>query len=151
VPLITPRWDPSCPIGQACEPYFNPAAFMRPIKGTLGNAPRALDGARAPTQHLLDLSLQKNFSLGKDGKRRLQLRVDAINAFNHPFFRMGRLEESGEIFAAPGEGALSNGEDDAWVAFSPTTRPARTTPSAAAAPAQTPHVSTSHHQPSTQT
>jgi len=150
VPLINPRWDPSCPIGQACEPYFNPAAFMRPIKGTLGNAPRALDGARAPTQHLLDLSLQKNFSLGKDGKRRLQLRVDAINAFNHPFFRMGRLEDSGEIFAAPSEGALSNGEYDAWVAFSPTTRPARTTPAGAAAMAQISQIITSNRKPGTQ-
>ena len=37
VPLLNPRWSRSCPTGQDCEPYFNPAAFMRPAKGTLGN------------------------------------------------------------------------------------------------------------------
>lgn len=128
VPLINPRWDRSCPIGQGCEPYFNPAAFMRPVRGTLGTAPRTLDGARTPTQHFLDLSLQKNFPLDGDGKRRLQFRVDFINVFNHPVFRMGRLEDSGEIFAAPNQNTISNAEYDAWRNFDPANRPARTTP-----------------------
>jgi hypothetical protein len=150
VSLINPRWDPSCPIGQGCEPYFNPAAFMRPIKGTLGNAPRTLDGARAPTQHFFDLSLQKNFPLGKDGKRRLQFRVDAINVFNHPIFRMGTLEDAGEIFAAPNENPLTNAEYDAWAAFSPTTRPARTTTAGAAMMTQINQVITSNRIPGTQ-
>ena len=132
VPLLNPRYDKNCPIGQACEPYFNVAAFMRPIKGKLGNASRTLDGARAPLQHLLDLSVYKEFPLGAEKKRRLQLRVDFINAFNHPFFRMGRLEDSGEIFAAPNEANISNAEYDAWAAFAPATRPARTTTAGAA-------------------
>ena len=127
VTLINPRWDPSCPIGQNCEPYFNPAAFMRPIKGQLGTAPRTFDHARGPTQQFFDLALQKNFPLGKDGKRRLQLRVEATNVLNHPIFRIGRLEDAGEIFAAPNEAVLTNAEYDAWAAFAPTTRPARTT------------------------
>ncbi|HEV2883347.1 MAG TPA: carboxypeptidase regulatory-like domain-containing protein [Pyrinomonadaceae bacterium] len=127
VPLLNPRYSSSCPTGGNCEPYFNPAAFMRPIKGELGNAPRTLDGARAPWQQFLDVSLQKNFLLGKDGKRRLQFRVDAINVLNHPIFRNGRLEDSGEIFAAPNEALLTNNEYDAWRNFSPTTRPARGT------------------------
>jgi hypothetical protein len=63
VPLINPRWSRDCPIGQNCEPYFNPAAFMRPAKGTLGDAPRTLDDARWPTTQFLDLSIQKNFHL----------------------------------------------------------------------------------------
>jgi hypothetical protein len=117
VPLINPRYDRSCPTGAGCEPYFNPAAFMRPVKGTLGNAPRTLDGARGPTQHFLDLSLQKNFPLGGEGKRRLQFRVDFINAFNHPIFRTGRLEDAGEIFAAPAEGVLNQTEYNAWADF----------------------------------
>jgi len=150
VPLINPRWDPGCPIGQGCEPYFNPAAFMRPIKGTLGNAPRALDGARSPTQHFFDLSLQKNFPLGKDGKRRLQFRVDAINVFNHPVFRMGRLEDSGEIFAAPNEGLLNNTDYDNWAAFSPATRPARTTAAGAALMTQINGIIASNRIPGTQ-
>jgi hypothetical protein len=128
VPLINPNWDRSCPTGQNCEPYFNPSAFMRPAKGTLGTAPRAFDNARAPTQHTFDMALKKDFALGPDAKRRLEFRVDFINAFNHPFFRMGRLEDSGEIFALPNEATISNAEYDAWRNFDPANRPLRTTP-----------------------
>jgi hypothetical protein len=103
---------------------------MRPIKGQLGNAPRTLDGARTPRQQFFDLSLQKNFSLGKDSRRRLQFRVDAINVLNHPIFRMGRLEDAGEIFAAPSEALLSNAEYDTWRNFDAANRPARGTPAA---------------------
>ena len=149
VPLINPRWSRSCPVDQGCEPYFNPAAFMRPIKGQLGNAPRAFDQARMPTQHFLDLSVQKNFNLGNDNKRRLQLRVDAINAFNHPIFRAGRLEDSGEIFAAPNEGLLSNAEYDAWATFASATRPARTTAAGTALLAQINQVITNNRIPGT--
>jgi hypothetical protein len=98
---------------------------MRPLKGSLGNAPRAFDNARGPTQQFFDLSIQKNFPLGGEGKRRLQLRVDAINLFNHPIFRIGRLEDAGEIFAAPNENPLTNPEYDSWAAAAPG-RPRRT-------------------------
>ncbi len=143
VPLINPLWTSNCPIGTNCEPYFNPSAFMRPLKGSLGNAPRTFDGARGPTQHLLDLSIQKNFSLDGEGKRRLQVRIDAINAFNHPFFRIGRLEDAGEIFAAPNEGVLSNGDYDLWAAAVPG-RPVRTTPAGVATLAQINSIVTSN-------
>src|SRR6516162_11153679 len=82
-------------------------------------------------QQFLDLSLQKDFRFGEDRRRRLQFRVDAINAFNHPIFRIGRLEDAGEIFAAPNEAVLTNAEYDAWAAFS-ASRPARSTPAGAA-------------------
>lgn len=62
---------------------------MRPAKGSLGNAPRTLD-IRAPLQEYFDFSLQKNFPFpfaNDEGRRRVQLRVDFINAFNHPNFR----------------------------------------------------------------
>lgn len=116
VPLYNPLWSHSCPVGQICEPYFNPAAFMRPVKGELGNAPRTLDNARWPTQHYLDLSLQKNFPLG-DGRRRLQIRVDAINVLNHPVFKFGRDSDNGEIFALPAEGLLTTAQYNAWASF----------------------------------
>jgi hypothetical protein len=94
VPLRNPNWKRGCPIGSAappsgCEPYINPAAFMRPVKGTLGNAPRTLD-IRSPRQEFFDFSISKDFALpwlGGEGKRRLNFRVDLINAFNHPNFR----------------------------------------------------------------
>ncbi len=149
VPLINPRWSSSCPIGQNCEPYFNPAAFMRPIKGQLGNAPRTLDGARGPTQHFFDLAIHKDFPIGKDGKRRLQFRVDAINVLNHPIFRIGRLEDSGEIFAAPTEALLTNGEYDAWAAFA-AGRPARSTPAGAALLTQINNILIANRIPNTQ-
>jgi hypothetical protein len=59
---------------------------MRPVKGTLGNAPRSLS-IRSPRQEFFDFSISKDIGLGNEGKRRLNLRVDFINAFNHPSFR----------------------------------------------------------------
>ncbi len=95
VPLRNPLWKRDCPVGSSapptgCEPYINPAAFMRPVKGTLGNAPRTLD-IRPPRQEYFDFSLSKDFKWpflgGKDGRRRINFRMDLINAFNHPNFR----------------------------------------------------------------
>ncbi len=131
VPLLNPNWDPSCPTGAGCEPYFNPSAFMRPAKGLLGTAPRTFDRARSPRQEFLDMSIKKEFRLG-ERNRRLEFRVDLINAFNHPIFRTGRLEDSGEIFTLPNEANITNAEYDAWRAFDTANRPARTTPEGAA-------------------
>lgn len=89
VPLKNPRWDRNCPIGAGCEPYVNPAAFMRPAKGSLGNSPRTID-LRAPGQQLFDFSIQKTFPMpfiGGEGKRKINFRVDLLNAFNKPTFR----------------------------------------------------------------
>jgi outer membrane receptor protein involved in Fe transport len=88
VPLKNPLWSRDCPIGATCEPYINPAAFMRPAKGSLGTAPRTLN-VRAPLQEYFDLSISKNFPFpfSKEGKRRINFRVDFINVFNHPNFR----------------------------------------------------------------
>jgi len=89
VPLKNPLWRRDCPVGSGCEPFINPAAFMRPVKGQLGNAPRTLD-IRPPRQEFFDFSLQKDFPLpfaSHEGKRRINFRVDFINAFNHPNFR----------------------------------------------------------------
>ena len=100
VPLKNPLWNPSCRTGSGgggngggCEPYLNPAAFMRPVKGQLGNAPRSLT-IRAPFKQYLDLSVQKDFPMpfiGKEGKRRINFRVDALNVLNHPAFAWNNL------------------------------------------------------------
>lgn len=100
VALKNPLWDPKCRVGSAgggngggCEPFLNPAAFMRPIKGQLGNAPRSLS-IRAPFKQFLDLSIQKDFAMpfiGGEGKRKINFRVDALNVLNHPSFAWNNL------------------------------------------------------------
>lgn len=138
VSLINPRYDKGCKASTLCEPYINPAAFMRPAKGSLGNAPRTLD-IRGPMLKFFDVSFQKNFNLpfglSAEGKRRFQFRVDLINAFNMPNFRISSPTSGGgpDYDAAPVETAITAAEYDTWVNFSPSTRPARSTPAGAAA------------------
>lgn len=96
VSLKNPLWDPSCRVGtgvgtnsfNVCEPYVNPAAFKRPAKGELGNAPRTLS-IREPFRKYFDLSIQKDFPMpwiGGEGKRKINFRIDALNLFNMPNF-----------------------------------------------------------------
>lgn len=95
VPLKNPLYDKNCRVGTAgaaagggCEPYVNPAAFMRPAKGELGNAPRTLN-IREPFRKYFDLSIQKDFPMpwiGNEGKRKINFRIDALNLFNIPNF-----------------------------------------------------------------
>ena len=66
---------------------------MRPVKGQLGNAPRSLS-IRAPFKQFLDLSIQKDFPMpfiGREGKRKINFRVDALNVLNHPSFQWNNL------------------------------------------------------------
>jgi hypothetical protein len=132
VPLKNPLWDPKCRVGNACEPYLNPAAFMRPVKGQLGNAPRTLN-ILAPTREFFDFSFQKDFPLtflGGEGKRKLQFRVDLLNAFNHPIFQWNNLGNTPfglgtfptEITTEPINGGtvlqpITIAEYNAWAAF----------------------------------
>ncbi|HWS87539.1 MAG TPA: carboxypeptidase-like regulatory domain-containing protein [Pyrinomonadaceae bacterium] len=135
VPLKNPLYDSSCQIGAACEPYVNPAAFMRPVKGLLGNAPRTIDALRGPNQEFFDLSFQKNFPwpFARNEKRRINFRVDLLNALNHPNFRLAQNGNTPPGFGgAPTEVTITNAEYDAWRAFSPSTRPARSTAAGAA-------------------
>jgi hypothetical protein len=57
-------------------------AFEMVALGTFGNCPVGV--ARAPGYSDVDLALSKNFELGSE--RRLEFRVEAFNAFNHPSF-----------------------------------------------------------------
>jgi hypothetical protein len=113
VPLLNPLYDRNCPTGASCQPYINPAAFSRPALGQLGTAPRTLDGARGPWGRYFDLSVQKNFRIGE--KRRLQFRVDALNAFNHPVFRVFPNNAGGTDFMnVPSTAALTGADYDTW-------------------------------------
>jgi hypothetical protein len=116
VPLINPNYSRSCPTGTGCEPYLNPAAFMRPALGVLGTAPRTLDGVRGPWQQYFDGSIQKSFRLG-EGKRRLQFRVDALNALNHPTFAVYPNNAGGADFmGAPSTATLTTANYNSWAA-----------------------------------
>ena len=77
---------------------------------------------RAPMQEFFDISIQKDFPLpfGGDGRRRIQFRVDFINAFNHPNFRYGNTGNTPAGFGSvPNEGLLAQADVNAWNAFAP--------------------------------
>ena len=124
VPLKNPLFDKNCPIGSLCEPYINPAAFIRPPRGSLGNAPRTLD-IRAPMQKYFDFSIQKNFNLpyiGNEGKRRIQLRVDLLNAFNRSNFRFSNTTSAnipGFTTALPNDTDFTQAELTTYLAANP--------------------------------
>ena len=66
--------------------WFNTAAFALPAPFTIGNAPRTLANVRNPGFTNADLSLLKNNYIGKGDRYNIQLRFEAFNAFNHPYF-----------------------------------------------------------------
>jgi len=80
--------------------YFsNPEVAVVPPPFTLGNAPRAVGTCRQPGQKNATLSLFKEFSLSKlrEGAR-LQFRIEAFNALNHPQFSGPNVEVNGGNF-----------------------------------------------------
>ena len=148
VPIRNPLWKRDCPTGSSappsgCEPFINPAAFMRPVKGTLGNAPRSMD-IRSPRQEYFDFSLSKDFPMpfiGGEGKRRINFRVDLINAFNHPNLRYNNTgntpfglgtfptEITNEAVSGVNQ-PITAAEYNTWASFNG--QPAATTPAGAA-------------------
>jgi hypothetical protein len=100
---VNPLYDANCRTSASCQPYVNPAAFARPPYGELGSTPRTLDAMRGPMQQTFDISVQKTWSVGESGKRRIQFRMDMINAFNHPTFRLPINSGGGtDVFNATG-------------------------------------------------
>jgi hypothetical protein len=64
--------------------YLNPDAFTQASQGTIGNAPRILEGVYSPWRNSTDMGLNKEFGLG--GARRATLRLEVINVFNNPWY-----------------------------------------------------------------
>jgi hypothetical protein len=115
VPLINPLFNMNCPTGNSCQPYLNPAAFERPPLGAFGDASRTLDGARGPWAQFFDLSVHKFFPIGE--KRRLELRVDALNVLNHPIFRTFPNNAGGvDFMSAPSTATLTTSNYNSWAA-----------------------------------
>jgi hypothetical protein len=115
VPLVNPLWDRNCPTGTQCQPFVNPSAFARPALGSYGTAPRTLDGVRGPWAQWFNASIQKDFYLGESHKRRLQFRMDALNALNHPVFAVYPNNAGGADFmGAPSTAALNSTDYNTW-------------------------------------
>ncbi|MBA3438414.1 MAG: hypothetical protein H0T92_00905, partial [Pyrinomonadaceae bacterium] len=92
--------SPELPTGErTIERWFNTDAFAQPALGRFGTSGRSI--LRGDGDINFDLSLLKNIALGEG--RRLQLRVEAINAFNHPNFDL-----PGSTFGAPGFGVINS-------------------------------------------
>jgi hypothetical protein len=68
--------------------YFaNPSVFQLPPLYALGTAPRAIGAVRTPFVFTTNLSIVKDFELSsKHEAMKLELRLEAENAFNHPVF-----------------------------------------------------------------
>ena len=67
--------------------FANPSFLQVPAPFTLGNAPRATGAIRTPLSFTSDLSMTKQFLLSNAHEGvRLELRLEAENAFNHPVF-----------------------------------------------------------------
>ncbi len=68
--------------------YFaNPNVFQASAPYTLGNAPRTVGTVRSPFFFSTNLSILKEFAVvPKHEQMKLELRLEAQNAFNHPVF-----------------------------------------------------------------
>jgi hypothetical protein len=64
--------------------YFSPSSFADEVIGTFGNVHR--DPYHGPGINNTNMILAKNFALSSDGTRRLQLRMESDNVFNHTQF-----------------------------------------------------------------
>jgi hypothetical protein len=70
------------PQNKSYKQWINPLAFTEPASYVIGNAPRALPNLNNPSYQDLDLQLAKNTPISE--RIKLQLRLEAFNAFNHP-------------------------------------------------------------------
>jgi hypothetical protein len=77
--------DPSTsgPVQDRLFGWFNQSAFSKPATDVPGTAPRTLN-YRGPALRMLDAALLKDFRTTE--KQRLQFRLEAQNALNHPIF-----------------------------------------------------------------
>jgi len=64
--------------------WFDYTQFRLPDIGNVSPWPRSY--LRRPGINVSDVSVFKNFAMGADNNRRLQLRLEMFNAFNHPQF-----------------------------------------------------------------
>jgi Carboxypeptidase regulatory-like domain len=87
---IIPQPTPSNPNPQPGPGNFylpqNQTVVTAPAVGQLGNGPSAIAGLRCQGSANENASILKNFSLGADGRYRLQFRVEYYNIFNRHYY-----------------------------------------------------------------
>jgi hypothetical protein len=89
--------------------FANPDVLQSPPNYTLGNVPRATAEVRTPLLFAADLSLIKQFLLSPVHEGiRLELRLEAQNAFNHPTFSVGGPGGSTTSVGDPGFGVITS-------------------------------------------
>lgn len=89
------------PGDRTVERWFDTGAFAQPAAGRFGTAGRGV--LRGDGDIQFDLSLLKNIAFTE--RTKLQLRLEAINAFNHPNFGL-----PGDVFGAPGFGIINTAD-----------------------------------------
>ncbi|HEX8137020.1 MAG TPA: carboxypeptidase-like regulatory domain-containing protein [Pyrinomonadaceae bacterium] len=77
-------------------PAFDTSAFVRLSGFGIRNVPTTLDNLRNQPYLNVNLSASKNFRF--DETKRLQLRIEALNAFNHPYFALVNLDPNNASF-----------------------------------------------------
>jgi len=93
------RCQAGSPGGSCLNEWYNPAAFLEPANGTFGNVSR--NSLYGPGINQVNLSGGKVFSMpGADDPVKLQIRIDATNAFNHASFGT----PNGSLGGSPGVG-----------------------------------------------
>jgi hypothetical protein len=81
-------------------PIFDTTGFVRLNSFGLRNFKTTYDNLRNMPYQAVNLSLTKNLDLGE--RKRLQLRVEALNAFNHPYIIDFNLDPSNARFGFSG-------------------------------------------------
>ena len=76
---LNPRSGPSLP-------YFSASSFTQEAIGSFGNVHR--DPYHGPAYNNANLIIAKNFNVSSDGVRRIQLRMESDNVFNHTNFKL---------------------------------------------------------------
>lgn len=79
-PDLVPGVSLTPPGGKSTAQWINPAAFVTPMNGTWGNAPRNV--ARGPGAWQMDMGMGKQIPLAEQVG--LQFRTEVFNVFNHP-------------------------------------------------------------------
>jgi len=69
---------------QSISQWFNQLAYAAPAANTFGNNKR--NSLRGPDLTDVDFSLAKSWGMPRWESAKVQLRIDAINLFNHPSF-----------------------------------------------------------------